>query len=97
MSSLDPSSRTSELDSLLLYPRLVFDPAFLGWAQRPGDPSPIAIYDFNACVQGAQTWFDLSPEDALDYVSTQCVGTWLGPGSPLLVHLSPTPDQGPLP
>lgn len=75
-----------------LYPRLVFDTAFIGWARRPGDPVPIAIYDQEACVRAAVRWFDLPPEDAQDYVSTQCAGAWLGPGTPLILHTGTPAD-----
>ncbi|MGA0103183.1 MAG: hypothetical protein ACO3LH_05660 [Steroidobacteraceae bacterium] len=72
---------------LFLYPRLVFDPAFLGWGRRPADPTPIAIYDFARCVDAVMHWYDFSPEDAHDYVVTQCEGAWLGPGTPLIAQL----------
>ena len=71
---------------LFLAPRLVFDYAFLGWGRRPGDPVPIAVYDFERCVAAAMRWFDLSTEDAHDYVCTQCEGAWLGPGTPLILQ-----------
>ena len=71
---------------LFLAPRLVFDPAFIGWGRRPADPTPIAIYDFARCVTACQHWYDLSPEDAHDYVTSQCEGAWLGPGTPLVMQ-----------
>lgn len=74
------------VEPLFLLPRLVFDAAFVGWARRPGDPCPIAVYDNAACVKAARYWYDMTPEDAQDYVSTQCAGTWLGPGTPLVLH-----------
>lgn len=73
-------------ETLFLYPRLVFDAAFLGYARRPGDPTPIAVYDHDACTKAAAFWFDMTPEAAQDYVSTQCAGTWLGPGTPLILQ-----------
>lgn len=79
-------------ETLFLSPRLVFDAAFVGWARRPGDPTPVALYDSDACVAAAVRWFDLSPEDAVDYVSTQCAGIWLGPGTPMIVHTGTPSD-----
>jgi len=77
---------------LYLYPRLVFDAAFIGWGRRPNDPVPLAIYDFARCVDAVRTWYDLDSEAAHDYVTTQCEGAWLGPGTPLIMQVG-TPDQ----
>lgn len=77
---------------LFLYPRLVFDPAFLGWGRRAGDPCPIAIYDFDRCIKATMQWFDMTIEAAHDYVTTECEGAWLGPGTPLIIQSAPIED-----
>ncbi len=71
---------------LYLAPRLVFDSALLGYAQRPGDRTPLAIYDFARCVRAASHWYDMGEEEATEYVVTQCEGSWLGDGTPLILH-----------
>lgn len=75
-----------------LYPRLVFDTALLGHAQRPGDAHPLAVYDFERCVTAVRHWYSMTLEEATEYVTTQCEGSWLGPGSPLILH-SGLPDE----
>ena len=42
---------TFDEGTVYLAPRLVFDSALLGYAQRPGDRAPLAIYDFAGCVR----------------------------------------------
>lgn len=71
---------------LFLVPRLVFDAALIGWGRRPADPTPIAIYDFMACVDACLFWYAMSHEEAFDYVTTQIESAWLGPGTPLLMQ-----------
>jgi hypothetical protein len=77
---------------LFLYPRIVFNSAFVGWGRRPGDATAIAIYDFALCVDAVRQWYSMDPEDAHDYVTTQCEGAWLGPGTPLIMQVG-TPGQ----
>lgn len=79
---------------LFLYPRLVYDFALLGHAQRPGDREPLAIYDFARCVTATMHWYDMDEEEATEYVTTQCEGSWLGPSTPLLLHKG-LPDDEP--
>ena len=77
---------TFDVETLYLAPRLVFDAALLGFAQRPGDPVPLAIYDFAGCVRAVSHWYDMGEGEATEYVITQCEGTWLGAGTPLILH-----------
>jgi hypothetical protein len=72
---------------LFLYPRLVFDPAFIGWGRRPGDPCPLAVYDFARCVEAVRQWYEMDNDEAHEYVTTQCEGAWLGPGTPLIMQV----------
>ena len=75
-----------------LYPRAVFEDALLGHAQRPGDTQPLAIYTFAGCVDAVRRHYGMTVEEATEYVSTQCEGSWLGPGSPLILHRG-LPDE----
>lgn len=93
--SSDPSFHLDTGDlrgPLFLYPRLVFDAAFLGWGRRAGDPCPVAVYDFEACIKAVMRWYDLGIEAAHDYVTTQLEGAWLGPGTPLIIQQAPIED-----
>lgn len=77
---------TFDEGTMYLVPRLVFDHALLGFAQRPGDPVPLAIYDFDRCVKAAAHWYEMDADEAIEYVVTQCEGAWLGAGTPLILH-----------
>lgn len=77
---------TFDEGTLYLYPRLVFDGALLGYAQRPGDRAPLAIYDFDRCVKAAAHWYEMDADEATEYVVAQCEGAWLGAGTPLVLH-----------
>lgn len=77
---------TFDAGTLYLAPRLVFDNALLGYAQRPGDHSPLAIYDFDRCVKAVAHWYEMDDDEATEYVTTQCEGAWLGATTPLVLH-----------
>lgn len=71
---------------LLLEPRLVFDSAFLGYGERPGDPVPVPIYDYDKVIDALIWWHECSRDEALEYVDFNVAGAWVGPGTPLLLH-----------
>lgn len=75
-----------DVDTMYLAPRLVFDAALIGYAQRPGDPEPLAIYDFADCVDAVAYWYDMNESEATEYVASQCEGAWMGAGTPLILH-----------
>ena len=77
---------TFDEGTVYLAPRLVFDSALLGYAQRPGDRAPLAIYDFAGCVRAVSHWYDMEEGEATEYVSSQSEGTWMGAGSPMILH-----------
>ena len=81
-----PSSSSPEpVTPLLLEPRLHFDAAFIGWAHRPGDLSPVAIYDYEECVKATQFWLDCDATEAAEWVDYNTMGSWFGPGTPLIL------------
>jgi hypothetical protein len=70
---------------LFLYPRIVFDPAFIGWGRRPGDPTPITIYAYLPCVNACMKWYNMSHEEAAEYVTAQVESYWRGPSTPMII------------
>jgi hypothetical protein len=77
---------TFDAQTLYLAPRSVFDAALVGYAKRPGDPVPLAIYDFASCVCAVTYWYDMEEGEATEYVSSHSEATWMGAGTPLILH-----------
>lgn len=75
-----------ESGPLLLEPRLHYDSAFIGWAHRPGDPGPVAIYDYDLCVKAARYWLGITEAEARAWVDRETLGAWFGPTTPLVLH-----------
>lgn len=71
---------------ILLEPRDVYDPAFLGLTTRADHSAPIAIYDYQACVEAAARWQDITVLSAIDLVMATVALPWQGPGSPMLLY-----------
>lgn len=71
---------------ILLEPRRVFDPAFLGLTTRADHGAPVAIYDYQACVEAAARWRGISLLAAVDLVLATVALPWQGPGSPMLLY-----------
>lgn len=56
------------------------DEAFVGVVERCGQP-PIAIYDYEACIK-VLAKDGMSYDEAADYLYFNCIGAWMGPGTP---------------
>lgn len=84
-----PFPLTKPVEPHFLEPRLHFDAAFVGWGQRPGDPCPIALYDYERCLNATMTWLECDRHAAIDYVERDVEGSWVGPGTPMIINLCP--------
>jgi hypothetical protein len=75
-----------EHDVILLQPRHIYDRAFLGVTTRADHGAPVAIYDYQACVEAAAQWQGISLLAAVDLVLATVALPWQGPGSPMLLY-----------
>ena len=79
-----------KIDELLAYedePILLmdgFDAAFLGLTQRINEPK-LAVYAWEKMVDVLMTRDEMTYEDAVDYISYNCLGAWVGERTPLIV------------
>ena len=79
-----------KIDELLAYedePILLmdgFDAAFLGLTQRINEPK-LAVYAWDKMVDVLMTRDEMTYEDAVDYISYNCLGAWVGERTPLIV------------
>jgi len=73
-----------------------FDEAIIGVTEpQPGRPS-LVVYDLTKMIALLMRQDAMSPEDAIEFLSFNTVGAWVGPGTPLFLHLRPLdvpPDQ----
>lgn len=60
-----------------------FDAAFIGIAQRVGQPI-VAIYDRARCVEILTQ--HMSPDEAEEFFAFNVEGAWVGPGTPLFLY-----------
>jgi hypothetical protein len=58
-----------------------FDDAAIGIAERCGQP-PIVIYDYEACARELVRRDGMSEEEAREFLDFNCVGAWVGEGTP---------------
>ncbi len=65
-----------------------FDDAAIGIVERCGQPS-IVVYDYHAAAKILQKRDGMTLEEAFEYLDFNCVGAWVGPGTPgwLMVRL----------
>lgn len=84
------TSTLQNYETLYLYPRVVFDSAIVGVGKRPGDLCPIVLYGYEQCVAAVRYWFELTEIEAHAYVTSQCEGSWLGPGTPIIMKRTVT-------
>lgn len=76
-------------DALLMEPRELYDPCVVGITDEPDDhwprqtPAWVAIYDAELCVVALmESHPSSSYTDALDWVSFNMMGAWMGDGTP---------------
>jgi len=70
----------------LLQPRQVFDSAFMGLTTRDDHPLPIAIYDYQACVDAVAQWHEISQLAAVKLVHSTVLSRCGSPSGPLLFY-----------
>ena len=61
-----------------------FDEALIGFAERINTPL-IAIYDWNKMVEVLMTRDGMEYEEAVEYISYNCLGAWVGERTPLIM------------
>jgi hypothetical protein len=61
-----------------------FEDAFLGPAQRCGQPT-LAAYSYKKCVGILMSRDEMSEEEAIEWMDFNVVGAWAGPGTPVWV------------
>jgi len=59
------------------------DEAIIGFARRCGQPT-IAVYDYNVLVS-LHCKMGMTEEEAVEYISFNIEGAWVGEGTPALV------------
>lgn len=62
-----------------------FDEAFLGVAERCGQPT-IAIYSAEKCVEILARDGGMDYDEAMEYYLFNVVGAWVGPGTPAFLE-----------
>jgi hypothetical protein len=65
-----------------------FDEAIIGLAERATSTLVVA-YDFDMCVGILVSRDGMSYEDAVEYMTFNVTGAWVGEGTPVFVHLGP--------
>lgn len=79
-----------KIDELLAYeeePILLmdgFDAAFIGLTQRINEPK-LAVYAWEKMVDVLMTRDGMDYEDAVEYISYNCIGAWVGERTPIIV------------
>jgi len=61
-----------------------FDEACIGFSQRINEPM-LAVYKWQRMVQILKNRDKMSYEDAVEYIEYNCIGTWIGPQTPIIV------------
>lgn len=62
-----------------------FDDAVIGTAERCG-MGPLVAYDYHKCLEVLEKR-GMTPEDALDYFHFNCLGAFVGEGTPMFINL----------
>jgi hypothetical protein len=61
-----------------------FDAAFIGLTQRINEPK-LAVYSWDKMVDVLMTRDGMDYEDAVEYISYNCIGAWVGERTPIIV------------
>lgn len=64
-----------------------YEAAFVGVALRAGLPVPVAVYDYELCVQILKDK-GMSEDEALEYIDYNLCA-WVGAGTPMMVKRMP--------
>jgi len=63
-----------------------FEGAFIGMASRFDFKEPVAVYDYDKCIEILVNEHDLEEEQALEYFSYNVLGSWVGDETPVFLH-----------
>jgi hypothetical protein len=80
---MNPKKPSKPRDKVIVYPE--FESAFLGNLRRFGQTMPIAVYDYEKCLdilikQG------MDVVDAYEWLEINTLGGYLGEGTPVLLN-----------
>ena len=63
-----------------------FDEAFIGTGEQFN--KTLSIYDKNKCVQILMDRDSMSPDEALEFLEYNCIGSYVGPLTPVFLDYS---------
>lgn len=78
---IDQTLKDREMNLLLMDG---FDEAFIGYTYRINEPET-AVYSHDAMVNILMSRDGMTDEEALEYISFNCVGAWVGEQTPHIV------------
>tara|TARA_Y100000034_G_C6781435_1_gene349320 strand:- start:152 stop:418 length:267 start_codon:yes stop_codon:yes gene_type:complete len=61
-----------------------YDDAIVGVGSRCGQPT-LVIYDYDKCIASLME-DGMTFEEAVDYFSFNCEGSWVGEGTPIILY-----------
>lgn len=61
-----------------------FDEALIGFSQRINEPL-LAVYSYSKMIETLIARDGMSDEEAMEYVDYNCVGSWVGERTPIIV------------
>ena len=64
-----------------------YEAGFMGVAMRAGFPIPVAVYDYEICVQILKDK-GMSEDEAIEYIEYNSCA-WVGAGTPMMVRRMP--------
>ena len=62
-----------------------FEEAFIGYSQRINEPV-LAVYSWEKMVDVLMTRDGMSDDEAIEYISYNCQGAWVGERTPIIVE-----------
>jgi len=81
---MDVRDVLSELDENVLLMD-GFDDAVIGVGKRINCPL-LAIYDYNKMVDICVSRDGMDHEEAMEYIEYNCIGAWVGKGTPIIMN-----------
>lgn len=61
-----------------------FDEALIGFSQRINEPL-LAVYSYSKMIETLISRDGMTDEEAMEYVDYNCVGSWVGERTPIIV------------